>query len=79
MGNPPFEDVSPILKWWFSIAMLVYRRVSEALGGILSHDIKFRLPRLIPPMPVPPPKLVLRRLLSKKLHHDTSKAKQVLL
>ena len=26
-ANPPFEDVSPIKKWWFSIAMLVYQRV----------------------------------------------------
>ena len=23
MGNPAFDDVSPIKKWWFSIAMLV--------------------------------------------------------
>ena len=23
MGNPPFEDVSPIKKWWFSIAMFL--------------------------------------------------------
>ena len=28
MGNPPFEDVSPIEKWWFSIAMLVYQKLS---------------------------------------------------
>ena len=27
MGNSPFEDVPPIKKRWFSIAMLVYRRV----------------------------------------------------
>jgi len=27
MGNPPFEDVSPIKNGWFSIAMLVYVRV----------------------------------------------------
>jgi len=26
MGNPPFEDVSPIKDWWFSIAMLVTTR-----------------------------------------------------
>ena len=27
MGNPPSEDVSPIQKWWISIARLVYQRV----------------------------------------------------
>jgi len=28
MGNPPFEDVFPIKKWWvFQLAMLVYQRV----------------------------------------------------
>ena len=26
-GNPPFEDVCPIKKLWFSIAMLVYQSV----------------------------------------------------
>ena len=26
MENGPFEDVFPIKKWWFSIAMLVYQR-----------------------------------------------------
>ena len=38
MGNPPFEDVSPIKNWWFSSAMLVYQRV---LGGIQFFHRKF--------------------------------------
>ena len=29
MGNPPFEDVSPIKNDGFPIAMLVYERVSS--------------------------------------------------
>ena len=27
MENGPFEDVFPIKKWWYSLAMLVYQRV----------------------------------------------------
>ena len=35
MGNPPFEDVSPIKNWWFSIARLVYLWVLVSFRVIL--------------------------------------------
>ena len=31
MGNPPFEDVSPIQNGGFPIAMLVYQRVLKMI------------------------------------------------
>jgi len=34
MGNPPFEDVSLIEKWWFSVAMLVYHGVIQVIGNL---------------------------------------------
>ena len=40
MGNPPFEDVSPIKDGFFSIAMLVYQRVH--LGKLTWNPKKWR-------------------------------------
>ena len=36
MGNAPFEDVSPMKEWWFSIAMLVYQR-----GNCMTFGLDF--------------------------------------
>ena len=34
MENGPFEDVFPIKKWWYSIAMLAYQRVYSHLWNL---------------------------------------------
>jgi len=47
MGNPPFEDVSPLKKWWFSLAMLVYERVTASFGvPFSSFPPNLSLPRI---------------------------------
>ena len=41
MENGPFEDVFPIKKWSYSIAMLVYQRVIHGfLFGVPSPKVK---------------------------------------
>ena len=40
MENGPFEDVFPINKWGYSIAMLVYRRIPE--NGWFVDDVAFQ-------------------------------------
>ena len=47
MGNPPFEDVSPIKKWWFSIAMLVYHRVTPIYRGLTHWVLRVQDVRMV--------------------------------